>query len=91
MPVNALHASTYSEFNGTVVPSAVDRRFYEPDLPEALRAVRATANGRSARARIRRAAAEAAELMEVSVATVGKHCERALKHLRTALEVSDVS
>ena len=32
---------------------------------------------------------EAAELMEVSVATVRKHCDRAMRHLRTALEVSD--
>jgi RNA polymerase sigma factor (sigma-70 family) len=84
--------SRTSEFNGTIVPPAVDQQLYEPDLPEALRAL--SEQQRTAAVLVHGYGVplrEAAELMEVSVATVRKHCERALKHLRTALEVSDVS
>ena len=76
--------------NGTVVSHVPDGSAFEPELPKALRAL--SEQQRTAAMLVHGYGVplrEAAELMEVSVATVRKHCERAMRHLRTALEVSD--
>lgn len=67
-----------------------DDNSFEPELPKALLAL--SEQQRTAAVLVHGYGVplrEAAELMEVSVATVRKHCERAMRHLRTALEVSD--
>ncbi len=67
-----------------------DGNHFEPELPKALHAL--SEQQRTAAVLVHGYGVplrEAAELMEVSVATVRKHCDRAMRHLRTALEVSD--
>jgi len=79
-----------AELNGSVGSPTADDSMFEPELPKALGAL--SEQQRTAAVLVHGYGVplrEAAELMEVSVATVRKHCERAMKHLRTALEVSD--
>jgi RNA polymerase sigma-70 factor (ECF subfamily) len=80
-----------AQVNGDDASDPPEHTDFEPELPAALRTL--TEQQRTAAVLVHGYGVplrEAAELMEVSVATVRKHCERAMKHLRAALEVSDV-
>lgn len=70
---------------------SVELTVTDTDLPEALGAL--TEQQRTAVVLVHGygvSLRETAQLMNVSVATVRKHSERAMKYLRTSLEVSDV-
>lgn len=80
----------FAEFDDESRLPVADPVVADPELPAALRAL--SAQQRVAAVLVHGYGVplrEAAELMDVSVATVRKHCERAMRHLRVALEASD--
>jgi RNA polymerase sigma factor (sigma-70 family) len=80
----------FAELDGEPRSMATDDVAADPELPAALRAL--STQQRAAAVLVHGYGVplrEAAELMDVSVATVRKHCDRAMRHLRVALEVTD--